>query len=99
MGRVGSKWIMGLGRLVRELRALISLLELGDIGEFSSCRDKRKGKKLITIRCVGESYAYLQLSVILSYVVRNFHLKMENKEFPVPNYQVSCRQQGLCMQR
>ena len=42
-----------------------------------------------TIRCVGESFAYLQLSVVISYIVRNYTLKLENREFPLPNYKVS----------
>ena len=38
-------------------------------------------------RCVGESFAYLQLSIIMSYVVQNFTLKLDSPSFPQPNYQ------------
>jgi len=40
-------------------------------------------------RCVGEAFAYLQLSVIISYIVRNFELSLVNPSFPDPNYRVS----------
>ena len=39
-------------------------------------------------RCVGEQFAYLQLSVIMSYIVRNFDVKLLGK-FPQTNYKVS----------
>lgn len=37
-------------------------------------------------RCVGESFAYLQLSVLISYIVRNYQLKLATPEFPKTNY-------------
>jgi hypothetical protein len=39
--------------------------------------------------CVGESFAYLQLSVLISYIVRNYTLKLATPEFPKTNYRVS----------
>lgn len=39
-------------------------------------------------RCVGESFAYLQLSIIISYIIRNYEMKLENPSFPDPNYRV-----------
>lgn len=39
-------------------------------------------------RCVGEQFAYLQLSTILSYIIRNFTLKLETPAFPKPDYTV-----------
>lgn len=41
------------------------------------------------LRCVGESFAYLQLSTIISYIIQNFTLKLENETFPQTNYKVS----------
>lgn len=35
--------------------------------------------------CLGESYAYLQIKVIWSYLLRNFELKLESP-FPEPNW-------------
>lgn len=43
----------------------------------------------LTYRCVGESFAYLQLSVLISYIVRNYQLKLATPEFPKTNYRVS----------
>lgn len=40
--------------------------------------------------CVGESFAYLQLSVIISYIVRNYTLKLVGKDVPQANFTVSC---------
>lgn len=40
-------------------------------------------------RCVGEQFAYLQLSVVISYIIRNFTLKLATPEFPQTNYRVS----------
>jgi len=37
---------------------------------------------------VGESFAYLQISVIVSYIVRNFTMKLDTPAFPSTNYQV-----------
>ncbi|RSH81549.1 Lanosterol 14-alpha-demethylase [Saitozyma podzolica] len=37
-------------------------------------------------RCVGEQFAYLQLSVVISYIIRNFTLKLGTPEFPQTNY-------------
>ena len=38
-------------------------------------------------RCVGEQFAYLQLSVVMSYIVRNFDIRSLGG-FPKTNYQV-----------
>jgi sterol 14-demethylase len=42
-------------------------------------------------RCVGEQFAYMQLSVIISYIVREFTLRLETpgREFPKTDYNVS----------
>ena len=40
-------------------------------------------------RCVGEQFAYLQLSVVFSYIVRHFDIKLL-AGFPKTNYRVSC---------
>ncbi len=37
---------------------------------------------------MGESFAYLQISVIVSYIVRNFTMKLDTPAFPSTNYQV-----------
>ncbi|WVQ82406.1 hypothetical protein IAT38_004534 [Cryptococcus sp. DSM 104549] len=37
-------------------------------------------------RCVGEQFAYTQLSTIFAYVVRNYTMKLEVDEFPKTNY-------------
>ncbi|KAK4687203.1 hypothetical protein P7C73_g2915, partial [Tremellales sp. Uapishka_1] len=37
-------------------------------------------------RCVGEQFAYLQLTTIFSYIVRGYTMKLEGKEVPKPNY-------------
>ncbi|OXB40141.1 cytochrome P450, family 51 (sterol 14-demethylase), partial [Cryptococcus neoformans] len=37
-------------------------------------------------RCVGEQFAYTQLSTIFTYVVRNFTLKLAVPKFPETNY-------------
>ncbi|WWD17499.1 hypothetical protein CI109_101940 [Kwoniella shandongensis] len=37
-------------------------------------------------RCVGEQFAYVQLSTIISYIVRNFTMNLEVPEFPKTNY-------------
>ncbi|ODO08196.1 hypothetical protein I350_03785 [Cryptococcus amylolentus CBS 6273] len=37
-------------------------------------------------RCVGEQFAYTQLSTIFTYVIRNFELKLAVPEFPKTNY-------------
>lgn len=42
-------------------------------------------------RCVGEQFAYTQLSTIFTYVVRNFTLKLAVPKFPETNYRVSLR--------
>jgi len=44
-------------------------------------------------RCVGEQFAYMQLSVIISYIVREFTLRLETpgREFPKTDYNVSQR--------
>ena len=39
-------------------------------------------------RCVGESFAYLQLSTIISYIVQHYTMKLENDAIPEPNYRV-----------
>ncbi|WVO16374.1 hypothetical protein L204_104049 [Cryptococcus depauperatus] len=38
-------------------------------------------------RCVGEQFAYTQLSTIFVYIVRNYTLKLAVPEFPKTNYQ------------
>ena len=42
-------------------------------------------------RCVGEQFAYMQLSTIISFIVRNFTLRLETpgREFPKTDYNVS----------
>lgn len=40
-------------------------------------------------RCVGEQFAYLQLSIIVSYIVRHFTLQPGGPDFPKTNYRVS----------
>lgn len=44
-------------------------------------------------RCVGEQFAYMQLSTIVSYLVRNYTMRLETpgREFPKTNYTVSSR--------
>ncbi|KAK8864202.1 hypothetical protein IAR55_001448 [Kwoniella newhampshirensis] len=37
-------------------------------------------------RCVGEQFAYTQLSTIITYIVRNYTMKLEVPEFPKTNY-------------
>ncbi|WVR07250.1 hypothetical protein IAU60_004291 [Kwoniella sp. DSM 27419] len=37
-------------------------------------------------RCVGEQFAYTQLSTIVAYIVRHTTMKLEVPEFPQPNY-------------
>jgi sterol 14-demethylase len=42
-------------------------------------------------RCVGEQFAYMQLSTIISYIVRHYTLRLETpgREFPKTDYNVS----------
>ncbi|OCF36969.1 cytochrome P450, family 51 (sterol 14-demethylase) [Kwoniella heveanensis BCC8398] len=40
-------------------------------------------------RCVGEQFAYTQLSTIFAYIVRHFTLSLDADKVPEPNYRVS----------
>lgn len=42
-------------------------------------------------RCVGEQFAYMQLSTIVSYLIRNFTMQLETpgRQFPKTDYNVS----------
>lgn len=40
-------------------------------------------------RCVGEQFAYLQLSELVGLIMRDYKLTLGTKEFPKTNYQVS----------
>lgn len=42
-------------------------------------------------RCVGEQFAYMQLSTIVSFIIRNYTLQLETpgREFPKTDYNVS----------
>jgi sterol 14-demethylase len=50
-------------------------------------------------RCVGELFAYMQLSTIISFIVRNYTMRLETpgREFPKTDYNVShhSRQSGI----
>lgn len=76
---------MDLDKSVKVLNRLTCHLALVDIGESNN----RAEESLLIYRCVGESFAYLQLSIIISYIVRNYEMKLENPSFPDPNYRVS----------
>ena len=79
---------MALGKSARGQNHLISLSERDVIGQHKDIFMCYCG---LTCRCVGESFAYTQLSTIMSYIVRNYTMKLETPhgKFPATNYRVS----------
>jgi hypothetical protein len=75
-------------RSVKERNRHTCLSERVDIGKSAS-RTSLRDVLTLLFRCVGETFAYLQLSVIISYLVRNFEIEAGQPEFPQTDYQVS----------